>query len=203
MSQQESKCPVMATKLKLEFFYNDDSKNGMCSKCHPCKLGIYDAVKIFETIQAGKGEEKHVAQLRRIAVDVKDGGMCKKGKDHADILAAFLDAHAAELDRHIKGVCTGRECKYLVRYEIDPSKCTMCDQCREACKDFAVEGQKLSPGKTGFTPYRIRQRRCTHCGECLRVCPEGAVFISEEAVLERPALACSTDYTHATVTPGK
>ena len=196
MSQQERKCPVMATKQKLEFFYNDDSKNGMCSKCHPCKLGIYDAIKIFETIQAGKGEEKHIAQLRRIAVDVKDGGMCKKGKDHADILAAFLDTHVADLERHVKGVCTGRECKDLVRYEIDPSKCTMCDQCAAACKDFAVEGQKLSPGKTGFTPYRIRQRRCTHCGECLRVCPENAVFISEEAVLERPALACSTEFMH-------
>ena len=46
------------------------------------------ADKIFEAIQAGKGEEKHIALLKRIAEDVKDGGMCKKGKDHADILAA-------------------------------------------------------------------------------------------------------------------
>ncbi len=196
MSQQESKCPVNATKSRLEFFYNDDSKNGMCSKCHPCKLGIYDAVKIFEAIQAGRGMEKHIALLRRIAEDVKDGGMCKKGKDHADILAAFLATHAADLERHIKGVCTHLECAYLVRYEINPALCTMCDKCAAACKDFAVEGQKLEPGKTGFTPYRIRQRRCTHCGECIKVCPEGAVFISEEAVMEPRALACSTDYEH-------
>ena len=97
MSQQENKCPVNLTRLKLEKFYNDDSKDGMCSKCHPCKLGIFDAIKIFETIQAGKGAEKHIAQLKRIAVDVKDGGMCKKGKDHADILAAFLNDHAGDL----------------------------------------------------------------------------------------------------------
>jgi ferredoxin len=175
----------------------------MCSKCHPCKLGIYDAVKIFEAIQAGKGLEKHATLLRRIAEDVKDGGMCKKGKDHADILAAFLRDHAADLDRHIKGVCTHRECARLVRYEIDPARCTMCDKCREACKDFAIEGQKLVPGKTGFTPYRVRQRRCTHCGECIKVCPEGAVFISEEAVMEQASLACSTDYTHQSATSGK
>jgi ferredoxin len=179
MSQQESKCPVNDTKARLEKFYNDDSKDGMCSKCHPCKLGIYDAIKIFETIQAGKGAEKHIAQLRRIAVDVKDGGMCKKGKDHADILAAFLKDNEADLVKHIKGVCTSRECKYLVRYEINPDLCTMCDKCREACKDFAIEGLKLVPGKTGFTPYRIRQKRCTHCGECIKVCPEGAIFVSE------------------------
>jgi len=182
MSQQENKCPVMATKLRLEKFYYDDSKDGMCSKCHPCKLGIYDAIKIFEMIQAGKGEEKHTAQLKRIAVDVKDGGMCKKGKDHADILAAFLKDHAEDLDRHLKGVCTSRECKYLVRYEIDADRCTMCDKCREVCQDIAIEGLLAVQYKGGFTPYRIRQKRCTHCGECLKVCPEGAIFISEEAL---------------------
>ncbi len=196
MSQLESKCSVMGTRLKLEKFYYDESKDGMCSKCHPCKLGIYDAIKIFEAIQAGKGIDKYVDQLKRIAVEVKDGGMCKKGKDHADILASFIANNLEDLERHIKGVCTHRECKLLVRYEINASLCTMCDKCREVCKDNAIEGQKKLPYKTGFTPYRIRQRRCTHCGECIKVCPENAVFVSEEAVLERPAVACSTDYTH-------
>ncbi len=198
MSQQESKCPVDIARLKLTHFYNDDSKDGMCSKCHPCKLGIFDAIKILEAVQAGKGRSKDMAQLRRIAVDVKDGGMCKKGKDHADILAAFLKDHAAELDQHIKGVCSIRECKYLVRYEINPSLCTMCDKCAEACKDFAIEGQKKVPYKTGFTPYRIRQRRCTHCGECIKVCPEKAVVIVEldrEAEIKEPVrtLVCTCD----------
>jgi ferredoxin len=180
MSQQESKCLVNQTRARLEKFYNDDSKDGMCSKCHPCKLGIYDAIKIFELIQAGKGAVKHIAQLQRIATDVRDGGMCKKGKDHADILAAFLKDNMPVLERHIQGVCGARECSSLVTYMIDPDKCSLCDKCREECKDFAIEGQKLIPGKTGFTPYRIRQKRCTHCGECIKVCPENAIFINEE-----------------------
>jgi len=180
MPQQTSNCPVNAVRVKLTHFYNDDSKDGMCSKCHPCKLGIFDAIKIFEAIQAGKGREKDLAQLKRIAVDVKDGGMCKKGKDHADILSAFLAAAGADLERHIKGVCTHHECAQLVRYEINGTLCTMCDKCREACKDFAIEGQKKQPYKTGFTPYRIRQQRCTHCGECIKVCPEKAVVIVEK-----------------------
>ena len=120
MSQQESKCPVNADAGRSStFFYNDDPKNGMCSKCHPCKLGIYDAIKILEAIQAGKGGKSTLRSLKRIAVDVKDGGMCKKGKDHADILAAFLAPAEDDLERHIKGVCTYHECKPLVRYEID------------------------------------------------------------------------------------
>ncbi len=181
MSKQEGKCPVNATRRKLAFFYNDDPKTGMCSKCHPCKLGVFDAIKIFEAIQAGQGSAKHMVLLERIAADVKDGGMCKKGKDHADILAAFLAQHREDLQRHIDGVCQHRECAALVTYEIDPDKCTMCDKCREVCKDNAVEGQKAVPYIGGFTPYRIRQRRCTHCGECIKVCPEGAVMVIEQA----------------------
>lgn len=180
MSQQENKCPVNVIRLKLEKFYNDDTKDGMCSKCHPCKLGLYDAIKILEAVQAGKGAVKHTAQLQRIAADVKDGGMCKKGKDHADALAGFLKDNTGVLEGHIAGLCMARECTALVRYEINPSLCTMCDKCREACKDFAIEGQKKEPYKTGFTPFRIRQKRCTRCGECIKVCPDGAVYIQEE-----------------------
>jgi ferredoxin len=198
MSQQESKCPVNTTRAKLAFFYNDDPKTGMCSKCHPCKLGIFDAIKILEAIQKGQGNAKHVELLTRIAVDVKDGGMCKKGKDHADILAAFLSQHKDDLKRHIEGVCKHRECAALVTYEIDGSKCTMCDKCREVCSDFAIEGQKKQPYKTGFTPYRIRQQRCTHCGECIKVCPENAVIVIEqerEAAAKEPlrTLVCNCD----------
>ena len=170
----------------------------MCSKCHPCKLGIFDAVKILEAIQAGKGNAKYAAQLSRIAADVKDGGMCKKGKDHADILAAFLSQHGEDLQRHVDGVCQHRECAALVTYEIDAEKCTMCDKCRVVCKDFAIEGQKAVSYQGGFTPYRIRQRRCTHCGECIKVCPEGAVVIVEtvrEEAVKEPVrtLVCSCD----------
>lgn len=181
MSQQESKCPVSEAKLRLDaFYFGEDPKTMMCSKCHPCKLGIYEAIKILEAVQAGKGKEMHIVQLRRIAEDVKEGSMCKKGKDHGDILIQLVSARAEDLARHVAGVCTYRECAYLVRYEIEPSLCIMCDKCREVCPSFAIEGQKRVEYKTGYFPYRIRQKRCTHCGECIKVCPVGAVVIVEE-----------------------
>jgi ferredoxin len=206
MSQQGNKCPVNATRQKLTFFYNDDSKDGMCSKCHPCKLGIFDAIKIFAAIQAGRGNAKDVALLERIARDVKDGGMCKKGKDHADILSAFLAEHRDDLVHHIEGVCKHLECAALVRYEIDPDRCTMCNKCREVCPSFAIEGQKKQSYKSGFMPYRVRQKRCTHCGECIKVCPEGAVIVVEkerELSIKEPVrtLICTCD-THGKATGG-
>ncbi len=198
MSQQENKCPVNAVRAKLTYFYNDNSKDGMCSKCHPCKLGIYDAIQILDAIQAGKGKDMYPAMLQRIAVEVKEGGMCKKGKDRADLLAAFLKDCSDDLARHVKGVCTHHVCARLIQYEIDAKKCTMCDKCAEVCKDNAIEGQKLVPGKTGFTPYRIRQKRCTHCGECIKVCPEGAVIVSEVALAREEKVAHPVKHTVGT-----
>jgi ferredoxin len=186
MSTNEVKCPVNQTKLALQHFYNDASKEGMCSKCHPCKLGIYDAIQILESIQAGRGEKHHVALLRRIARDVKDGSMCKKGKDRGDILYEFLVIHAEDLCRHVKGVCDDHECKSLVTYDIRAEHCTMCGKCQEACPSTAIDGQKMEPYKTGFLPFRIRQKRCTHCGECLDACPAGAVIVSGDTTVRLP-----------------
>ena len=42
MSQQEHKCPINAARVTLhEFYYSEDPKTMMCSKCHPCKLGTW------------------------------------------------------------------------------------------------------------------------------------------------------------------
>lgn len=186
MSTNDTKCSVNQTKMTLERFYSDESKNGMCSKCHPCKLGVYDAIKILDAIQTGKGEKHHIPLLRRIARNVKDGSMCKKGKDHGDILYEFLMFHAEDLCRHVKGICDDYECKSLVTYTVNAEQCSMCGKCQEACPSSAVEGQKMELYRTGFTPFRIRQKRCTHCGECLAVCPDSAVLISGDAAEKVP-----------------
>jgi len=76
--------------------------------------------------------------------------------------------------------CIHGECARLVRYEINPDRCTNCDKCREVCAPFAIEGEKRKPFVSGYLPYRIRQKRCTHCGECIKVCPEGAIYVVAE-----------------------
>ncbi len=177
MHQPENKCPVNEARTRLQNFYDDDSKNGMCSKCHPCKLGVSNAIRIIEMIQEGRGEKRHIALLRNIARNMKDGSMCKKGKDHADILSEFLTSSSEDFCRHVRGICDDQECPSLVQYMISADRCTMCDVCRVACPSTAIEGQKREPYKTGFMPYRVRQKRCTHCGLCLAVCPEGAVYV--------------------------
>jgi formate hydrogenlyase subunit 6/NADH:ubiquinone oxidoreductase subunit I len=179
MLQHEGACPVNEAKNRLrKFYYDVDVKSGMCSKCHPCKLGAAKAIELIEAIQSGKGEERHVSLLMTIARNMKEGSMCKKGKDQADMLSEMLGKAGDNFSRHVLGVCDHRECPSLTDYEINAERCTMCDACRASCPSSAVEGQKKEPYKTGFMPYRIRQKRCTHCGACLAVCPEGAVVVT-------------------------
>ena len=72
-------------------------------------------------------------------------------------------------------------------YLIDTDKCTMCGLCLDACKDFAIKGEKATKFGSGYLPYEIAQKRCTNCGECLKVCPEGAVLlISTKEMAETP-----------------
>ena len=136
-----------------------------------------NAIRIIELIQEGRGEKRHVTLLRNIARNMKDGSMCKKGKDHADMLSEFLTTYSEDFCRHVRGICDDQECPSLVQYMINGDRCTMCDVCRVACPSTAIEGQKREPYKTGFMPFRVRQKRCTHCGLCLAVCPEGAVYV--------------------------
>ncbi|HDH02571.1 MAG TPA: NADH-quinone oxidoreductase subunit F, partial [Nitrospirae bacterium] len=70
-----------------------------------------------------------------------------------------------------------RECNTLFVYRVIPRKCTMCGDCLEACKDFAIIGEKKLPYRLGYLPFEIAEKRCTRCGECIRVCKDNAIEI--------------------------
>lgn len=101
--------------------------------------------------------------------------MCKKGKDTAKFMLEWLQNGA--FAGHLESGCPDMECPALVRYEIIAEKCTMCDLCRDVCKDNAILGEKRKPYQSGYRPFEIRQKRCTKCGKCVKVCPERAIEI--------------------------
>ncbi|NOZ69295.1 MAG: 4Fe-4S dicluster domain-containing protein [Deferribacteres bacterium] len=174
----EKKCP-----LERALFYMTEFLAGpMCGKCFPCSMGSYEARVILNNMIEGKAAEEDLSKLRRIASDMLDGSMCKKGKDTARFMLQWLDT--GDFDRHVEGICPERTCGAYIEYTIITAKCTMCGECLTACKYGAIYGEKRRAFISGYQPFEIRQTKCVKCGECVPACPEKAIAVVDAKVKE-------------------
>ncbi len=170
-SAEERACPVQKSLYYITGFISGP----MCGKCFPCSMGSYEARIRLQALVDGTGTEADVRALKRIAAEMAEASMCKKGKDTAAFITAWIGAGA--FDGHVGGNCADGECLSFIEYRIVPDKCTMCGVCKDACKHGAILGEKAKPYMGGYLPFEIRQKRCTKCGECEKVCPEKAILI--------------------------
>ncbi len=60
--------------------------------------------------------------------------------------------------------------KLVLKYRIDPHKCTGCAVCATKCPEYAIDGSRKKA-------HVINQKICSHCGECFRVCRFEAVVV--------------------------
>lgn len=168
---EELRCPVQRSLYYIKEFL----AGPMCGRCLPCSLGSFEGRIRIEKIADGRGDESDLIALKRIAEDMLEGSMCKKGKDTARFILEWMEKGVFE--EHINGRCPDQECKSLIEYIIIPEKCIFCGLCKEACKYGAIHGERKKPFASGYLPFEIRQRRCVKCGECLPVCPTQAIII--------------------------
>ena len=168
------KCPVQ----KALYFVDEFLAGPMCGRCFPCSFGSYEARIRLRNLSEGAGSEVDVLRLKRIAENMLEASMCKKGKDTAKFIMDYIDTEAFR--GHRAGVCSERECHSLIKYVILPEKCTMCGICLDACKDNAIIGEKRKSYLSGYQPYEIAEKRCTKCGDCIKVCPFKAIEIITE-----------------------
>lgn len=169
-------CPVAKSLYYMTEFLNGP----MCGKCLPCALGSYEARIRLQTIVEGRGGEADVFSVRRIALEMLEGSLCKKGKDTARFILEWMETWI--FMEHIEGRCPAMECHAFVEYQIVPDKCTLCGLCKGSCYYGAILGEKRKPYLSGYFPFEIRQKRCTKCGDCIKVCPEGAVVVIAKKV---------------------
>lgn len=168
-------CPVQ----KAYYYVTEFLAGPMCGRCFPCSMGCYEARLQLKRIIEGAGSEADAVGLKRIAVDMAESSMCKKGKDSAKFILEWMDRGV--FAQHLAGRCASGDCTALVEYRILSEACIMCGACKNACKYTAILGEKKKPYLGGYLPFEIRQKRCTRCGECIKVCPTKAIVRSDMA----------------------
>jgi NADH-quinone oxidoreductase subunit F len=177
---EEKKCVIQQGIMLLDEFISGP----MCARCLPCPMGSYEMRLRLKKLSEGEGTEDDINALKEIAPKILATSMCKKGKDTAQFIIDTTDSFSDEYAAHISGSCSQKECIALYVYRVIPEKCTMCGDCLDACKDFAIIGEKKMPYKSGYLPFEIVEKRCTRCGECLKVCKYDAIEIVDVGELQ-------------------
>lgn len=162
----EDTCMVSVARYFLNFTQNES-----CGKCTFCRVGTKRMYETLDRITEGKGVPEDLDKLEELAYMTKESSLCGLGQTAPNPVLTTLKYFRDEYKAHIiDKKCPAKECKALIKYEIDPDKCKSCSICARNCPVNAISGEK-------GVPYVIDQSACIKCGNCLRVCPFGAVEV--------------------------
>ncbi len=169
----EKNCMVDIAKFFMEFIQRES-----CGKCIPCREGTRMMLEILRAITRPRGAEtdsqaldrfKGVLQIEELAQVIKDTSLCGLGQTAPNPVLSTMRWFPEEYEAHIfERRCPAGACTALLKYEIDPAKCTGCTRCAKVCPAGAIGG---APKK----PHAIANQRCIGCGSCIDVCKFGAI----------------------------
>ncbi|KPL08159.1 NADH dehydrogenase [bacterium SM23_57] len=160
----EDTCMVDVARFFLTFTQSES-----CGKCVPCRVGIRLLVNILEKICQGKGEEKDLDKLEKLATMVKNGSLCGLGQTAPNPVLTALRYFRSEFIAHIVDKrCPAMVCRDLVTFRIIQGRCTGCQRCVSVCPTGAITGPRSEP-------HNLQQDKCIKCRSCYEVCRFDAI----------------------------
>ncbi len=140
-----------------------------CQKCVLCREGTWHFSNIFNQVIAGKAKKDDMAMVEDIGPLIHIGAFCGFGQKMAQLFVSSVETNREELEAHfIRKKCPAGVCAAFSKPVIDPTKCTGCTDCLDACDEDAIQGKKK------FI-HIIDPDMCENCGKCAEVCEEGAI----------------------------
>ncbi|MDL2220746.1 NADH-quinone oxidoreductase subunit NuoF [Eubacteriales bacterium OttesenSCG-928-N14] len=160
----EDNCMVDIARYFLDFTVDES-----CGKCPPCRIGTQRMMELLDKIVEGKGEPGDVERIEALANSIKQGSLCGLGQTAPNPVLTTIRYFRDEYDAHInEHRCPAGVCKALLRYVINPDKCTGCTLCARKCPVSCIEGKVKEP-------HVIDQTKCIKCGACYDACRFGAI----------------------------
>lgn len=160
----DTDCMVATAKFFLDFTQTES-----CGKCVPCREGTLRMLEILDRISKGKAEPEDLDKLERLGQLIQNSSLCGLGMTAPNPVLSALRNFRQEFEIHVtEKRCPTQKCAQLIRYEIDPDKCTGCTLCARRCPVPCIDGERKKV-------HVIDQSQCIKCGECYNVCKFDAV----------------------------
>ncbi|MDI6631556.1 MAG: NADH-ubiquinone oxidoreductase-F iron-sulfur binding region domain-containing protein [Thermoanaerobacteraceae bacterium] len=158
--------------------YMEFTEEQLCGRCIPCMAAAPMIIDVLERLRRGDATAADVDQLERICAEVYVTALCKHGQKAVANLSQAVKDYREAFSLHAEAKrCPERSCTEILRYQINPERCTQCDRCREVCPAGAVVGEPYVPYRADNYPYVIIQEKCTRCSACLEVCADKAIEV--------------------------
>jgi NADH-quinone oxidoreductase subunit F len=159
----ETTCMVDMARYFLDFTCKES-----CGKCVHCRVGNKRMLEILERICAGNGKSGDIELLEELSEGIKSGSLCALGQTAPNPVLTTIRYFKNEYQEHIEDKkCTAGQCRALVSYSIDLSKCKKCNLCVKKCPVSAIDDSQ----------FIIDSDKCTKCGICADICKFNGVNV--------------------------
>ena len=149
-------------------FYLDFTKDESCGKCTPCRIGTRRMLEMLEKICDGRGDEKMLDDLEKLAKTITDTALCGLGQTAPNPILSTLRYFRDEYLAHVRDKkCPAGTCRKLFKFRITDD-CIGCTKCKRNCPVDAISGEIKQL-------HVIDQNKCIKCGACVEGCPKKAI----------------------------